>query len=815
MTFELKQAIRVGAAVVAVLTSACGGSGSSSSCVEAPAVASKQEQLTERPSARLFLTDDVVARLQQRAAAGDPAWTELAAKCDGWATGTMHAPNGSDYAKFPSVGEGYQGDEYLPVIRGLGLCYRTVRGVNAEAEARYAAAGGRLLEAMSTPPSAGGMSPATNWGYGIRHYGVGMAIGYDWLYPALSSSLRERVITSLNTWIDWYDGAGFLRNEPIGNYFAGYLLAKTTAAIATEGDNPKASAYWQDVETRLWGTLAKEQFGERLRGGGWPEGWGYGKKAVLSIAETLWAAKTAKNLDWWSELPQLTEQARYVTYFAWPSLKHMDDQGTIRAGTHLRASAELTSGLSTILQASGDGYAGKVRGFADDIVATAGDDREPWARFLYGDPNAARASYTDQPLSYVAEGPGHVAMRSTWDKDAVWAELAGGSYINAPDSAEQMFNSGSISVVQGDTPILINATGWIPQVAGSAGENFVHDDAHGQRQRRLYNTFFVDDASNLFNPGQNNFGPDQSKAHVERYEDGGGYVRARAANIEDQYGWRGTRPVSQFTRDVVYVRPGTFVVFDRTAVAAAGADQWMSFHTASTPTAAAAADPTTRRFDVTAGNIRTLLPRNADVKTVALPGGTARLEVHAPERNNAQQWLTVVSAGGGTAEQTRLSAADGNVTAGDAVGVHVRGERDQVVVFSAEHSGVAALSSVEYVVAQAAAADHVVVDVAPSSNGYAIAAMADDGGALRISVTPGGPFMPSAASVLSFSVGADGHVEGTGWVAPAPIETTALASGEKAELGEAAAGTAPGAKTQAGGAQRLSSATTNEGCSEP
>ena len=175
------------------------------------------EALVARPGARLILTQSVIQRLQARAAAGEAAWTALKARCDGYATGTMYAPNGPAYPDYPNVGQGYQGEDYVPVIRALGLCYSTVSGVDATAQARYGAAGASLLQAMSTPVSAGGEAPSTDSGYGIRNYAVGMAFGFDWLYPALSASVKSSVVSSLDTWIDWYDQNGFINNDPIGN----------------------------------------------------------------------------------------------------------------------------------------------------------------------------------------------------------------------------------------------------------------------------------------------------------------------------------------------------------------------------------------------------------------------------------------------------------------------------------------------------------------------------------------------------------------------------------------------------------------------
>jgi hypothetical protein len=786
----------------------CSGNGSQSENV-----GSSSEALIARPAARLFLSDAVVARLKQRAAATDPAWVALKTKCDGYATGTMNAPNGPTYPNFPDVGQGYQGEEYVSPIMSLGLCYRTTEGVDAAAAARYGAAGGRLLDAMSTPASSGGQSPSTDSGYGIRNYGVGMAVGFDWLYPALSATTRARVIASLDAWIDWYDASGFSRNHSVGNYFVGYLLAKTTTALATEGDNPKAAAYWTDVETRMWGQLVKPQFSTSMTGGGWPEGWGYGPRAVRGVAEFLWAVKTAKGLDWANDVPQIRDQATYVNYFAWPSLQHMDDEGTVRSGTNIKPSAQLATSLAAILGYMGDPAAPVARAFASDVLATSGDDSAPWQSFLYWDPTLPRGDYKTRPLSYAAMGPGQIAMRSTWSTDAVWGALSSGPYINSPDSGEEMFNQGSLSVVVGDSPVLVNPTGWIPQVAGSAGEDFVYNDTWGTKARTLYNTFFVADSANPNSPGQGGNGPAQAQTHVERVDEQVGFVRSRAAKIEQMYGGAG-KPVQQFTRDLVFVRPGVFVLFDRTTVAKATDDQWLGFHTAAAPVGVATSDTTQTRFDVkkgsaTIGSIRTLLPRSATVSQVSLPGGVVRLEEHA---TGAQQdWLTVVTASAATAEQQRVSAADGNVLTGDVVGVNVQNTRNQVVLFPADHAGTALTSAAKYTVHATADADHVLVDVAPSSTGYSVTATAS-GGNVTVDVHAGGAFMPSPQGSLSFAVTTAGAV------APTPFAAAAAAAA--AAAGQPGGGTpgggtpgdgTPGGGTPSGG----SSATPNSGVIDP
>jgi len=733
-----------------VLVAALVAAGCSSPAGDAR-TATTQEALSRAP--RIWLTASVLQSLQKRAAAGDATWTALKAHCDALTGGTFDPPGGNAYPNFPDVGQGYQGDGYVPEVLALGLCYQVAQSVDPSAAAGYGSAGDRLLAAVSTPPGSGGEAPSTDDGYGIRNYGVAMAVGYDWLYAALGSSTRSQVIATLDTWIDWYDKSGFINSEPIGNYFAGYLLAKTTASIALDGDDPKAATYWSDVQSRMWGQLVQPSFSASMAGGGWPEGWEYGPLSVSEMAEFLWAAKTGKGLDWWSQLSQARDQSTYIGHFAWPSRMHMDDQGTIHAQAALRPPSCAALALSGMLAYQGDPYAATARSLADDLLAATGDSCDPWQTFLFGDPSLPSSpSYTGQPLSYFAAGPNHVAARSSWQKDAVWTTFVSGQYIDAPDSGEQYFNQGAVAVVQGDQPILVNATGWLPQAAGDNGESFVYDDTWGSRTRLLDNTFYVAGAI------QEGADPTQSSTHVEHYEDLSLVVHARGRQIEQQY-THGA--VTQFTRDFAYVRPGTIVVYDRTTVPQGGTDQWLAWHTPSEPIAVPTSDAAQKRYDVqaggaTIGSIRALAPSAVTTKTTSLVGGAAwRLEVHASTAS--QDWLTAITVGGQVPDEERLSAADGNVTSGAMFGVHLTGSPEQIVLFGADHAASAPVSGVTYAVAQQAQATHVLFDLAPSSRGWAVTAT-PSAGKLSIAVAPGGPGQASADGTLVFSVEPDGTV---------------------------------------------------------
>ncbi len=751
--------------------------------------------------ARIWLTGSVLARLQQRAAANDPAWTALASRCDADATGTIETPAGDAYPDPPGIGQGYEGDAYIPEIMALGLCYQTASGVDDTSATRWAQAGARLLSAMAIPASSGGEDPSTDSGYGIRNFGVGMAVGYDWLRPALDATTKTSVQTALEAWIAWYDASGFVNNEPVANYFAGYLFAKGAAAIALEGDDANATTWWADVSTRLWTQLAQPTYGACLAGGGWPEGWQYGPLSVQNIVGLLWAANTGKGMSWWTSGSLARTEAAYVGQFAWPSRKHMDDRGTIHAQTALTPSSSTVAMMATVLGQQGDAFASSARGIANDLQAATGESIVPWQEFLFWDKDAASTPPSSLPMSYWAEGPAHVAMRSSWTTDATWASFASGPYIDAQDSGEQYFDEGSLAVATGDQPVLVNATGWLPQAAGDDGESYVYDDTWGNSTRLLNNTFYVTGAK------QDSIGPDQSKTHVERYEDGGGFVRSRGAAIDQMYTPSGV--VSQFIRDVAYVRPSAFVIYDRTT-ATSGADQWLAWHVPGTPTQSTASDGSVR-FDVpTGGTIRSLLPSGATVATTNVLSVVTRIELHASAA--AQDWLTVVTTGGSPDVQ-RLSAADGTVTSGAVVGAHIVGSpRESVVLFPSDHAGTGNTMGADYVVTQAADADHVLFDMAPG--GYTVTATPGGSGTLAVHVGQGGSLQPTASGTLAFAVTAAGAVSAQTAAAvpttpaataaetatPAPASTTPPAPSATTPPASSPAGDASGSGDSTGSA---------------
>src|SRR5262249_50288775 len=98
-----------------------------------------------------------------------------------------------------------------------GLCFQVATAIDPSRAARYGQVGAAVLEHMSALDGQHAPNTLRDSGYGVRFYAAGMAIGYDWLYPALAPALRARVAAAIERWLHDFERAGFERSFPQGN----------------------------------------------------------------------------------------------------------------------------------------------------------------------------------------------------------------------------------------------------------------------------------------------------------------------------------------------------------------------------------------------------------------------------------------------------------------------------------------------------------------------------------------------------------------------------------------------------------------------
>jgi len=769
------------------------------------ATSSAAVQLAAHP--RLILDANTLTTLRQSAANNSAQWQTLKATCDSFIGGTVQYPTGTAYPDLPNAGQGYEGDAYLPALLAEGMCYQVLKVSNPTAAAPYGAKAVDLLMKMSTPVTSSGNlgeDPCTDDGYVMRFYGVGFGLGYDWVYELLTPAQRTQVYTTANAWITAWEApngcADFEYANPQSNYFAGYFHAKAAIALATYDENPSAPAEWTDWLTNQFAKRVQPYYAQHLTGGGWPEGFAnYAPLGIVNMSLPAREVMTATGQDLVHATAPYSyplDSANYAMHFTWPSLTYFDDRdtnhsnsttqppGTTQVGMFQQILGELTYWNSP--QASVfNQYLTSVN------AATSGyGTADPWLAFLEVNPAAAVTPLNTLPLSYFASGMGAVAARSDWGTSASWMSFRAGPYINNPDQGEEYFDQGSLALVHGGTPLLLNATGWVVHNPnGTAGENDVYNDNYGSftpsndgmGNRRPYNIFYVRHMNGTALAeayGQAAYTTESNavRTQVSAYEDGSDYVYTLATHLEDMYRQFAAGPaVAGWAREVVYLRPNRFVVYDRTTSGSTGYDQFLAWHFPASPVAGTAAAGQ-NRFDVTyngqyAGAMTTVLPVSATTTTAAMytdatPVKAWEIQVRAPNTNVSQQWLNVFDM---SASATAVAATTPvTVTQGGIVGVQLTAsDGNSVVVSSTGPAGTPISGNIGYSVADVTA-HHVITGLAPNT-GYTIVATVS-GSVQSVSISVGGSSMNSSSEgVLDFNLSASGVVSTPPIIVTLPI----------------------------------------------
>jgi len=775
------------------------------------------------PHPRLMLDAATLTTLRARAAANTAEWQQLKTYCDAYIGGTVNLPavNGdvydgnNDYPDPPNIGQGYQGSDYWSKLLAEGLCYQVLKSSDPVNANKYGDKAAQILVAMATSCTSNPMQcqpTCTDDGYGIRFYGVGFGVGYDWAYERLSAPQKSQIYTSANAWLASFANvngcSGFEYVVPDGNYFAGYFHAAAAIALGTYGDNPNAPALWSDWQNAQFNTApsnpphvgVQPYFAAHMSGGGWPEGFGnYGPLATQNMSLPAWEVKTATGTDLIHAANAYTfplDAADYLMHFTWPSRNYIDDRDTNHANGDVNAPPG-TANINMFTQVLGTlryfnaPRADVFQQYTNEVNAAVGSNGgdEPWQKFLFWNPNGTTAPVASLPRSYFASGLNAVAARSDWSTTASWMSFRAAPYIDNPGSGEEGYDQGSIAIVRGNTPLVVNGTGQIVhEPNGDADENRIYTDDYGNfdafptpytGNRQIYGVFFVRSMSgNVVNQryGQAAYTAedDNAQTHVAAFEEGGSYVYTLATQLEDMYrpAASGAQVVS-WAREIVYLRPNHFLVYDRTTAGNASGgntadDQFMAFDLPANPVAGSG-PVGGHRYDVTynssyAGAMTTLLPSNNSVSVVGMyppdngdPGSSPlkvwQTQVRAPNALAAQKWLTVFDTS--TAAAAAAQASTITVTSGAAVGaLLVASGGNQAVLFNGAAAGTTIAGTIAYTVPAAATA-HFITEL-PANSGYAISV--GSGANHSVSVTPGGPYTTSAKGVLVFTVSATGVV---------------------------------------------------------
>ncbi|NDJ76133.1 MAG: hypothetical protein GYB65_07730, partial [Chloroflexi bacterium] len=513
-----------------------------------------------------------------------------------------------------------------------------------------------------------------------------LAVGYDWLYDALRPVDREaleavmldatRQLLNPDLDIDeavWVDG----QLSAFDNYGARWLWAITAVGLARLGDNENAPSILALARDALTSTIIPGL--DAQSGGAWSEGPVYGFWANWANTQTALAWWTARGENYFGATDWWYDRLAYDLFLYYPTTIRTGNQPTGNLIHHYpsvfgdsqryQPAAAYGRAQDLMLRTV---YAGSLHAsWMDWFVRQPPDFMPGWLaveEFLWRDPNSPGTPPTD--LTWIASDTGHVFMRSNWadasgqlDPTATYVSFNAGDHL----SFHQFFDQGNFTLFHNGTDLVARSGVYSGSGTSDHDANYyartiagntilvcdLIEDFDGIRPNSERNVWLNDCGQRTTSPARpsavNREGLVENwrvfdTATITRLAENGSitYLRADLTGAYNSTVY--TTPenrakVSTVIRELVYLRPGTLIVYDRVITTYPSYTPLIVFHFPAAPQATGAF------FEVRAGDsvlyLQNLLPnsRTQDVEGYVVAGEVVEKSWGVPASNDFESEL--------------------------------------------------------------------------------------------------------------------------------------------------------------------------------
>ena len=501
------------------------------------------------------------------------------------------------------------------------------------------------------------------------------AIVYDLCYESWTQQQRSQFHEYMNATVD-----ANVQSEThvFHNGWYGYKhWGIGLACYAAYYENDRAAAILEGLETD-WRTRAAPALELAGDGGGWAEGYyiNYWLYEWLFFCEV---ARRCEGIDHYAEAPKFFENRAVASMFeAYPGISTYNSRRSIPMGD---SGGRVFGGdRDKILSARRI----LVNLYADDPnhqAVHAFNEQTPrssvgiyaYKDFLWRDTNIKAGSLEDFKLSHISPGPGYVYARSSWDDDATYFFFKCGDRF----TAHQHLDVGNFLIYKYEE--LAGDGGHYESFGSSHDVNYhlrtiahntilLYDPAEKWPGIRAGNVTGNDGGQAHNWPHHNGAVTDPEQWHAGRdlydiadilaFEDRGAYLYIAGDCTRAYSGDK----MDSFTRQIVFLRPNTFVIFDRVCSKDAGFKKTWLLQAMNVPT------QTDKHLVITNGKgrlfVQTLLPERPQVRLVSGPelysyGGLdyppssdtgpapeCRIEISPSEPETCDYFLHVLTAAG-------------------------------------------------------------------------------------------------------------------------------------------------------------------------
>lgn len=467
------------------------------------------------------------------------------------------------------------------------------------------------------------MAEPFGW-YNTSRWLVPYAIAFDWLqdYPKFSAAQKEKARAVLmeghKDCMSWLGEGRHIASNCFWIPYAGALAS----AIALYAEEPQMKS---DYETLV--RFLEKDMPPVLRelNGGWPEGWSYDTETAewLTASVEMYRAFTGRDL-WTLTLEGEQPYRQFMRGFllAWRPDHTFIRYGDIVGGQKGGTAQHLAFFIQGCIRSTQDGelmwFLNEIERFHGYFAYTDSDGNSGYLHYgiLYGLTDAGPALKEPAALSAVMgrNSLGLMVMRAGWGLNDPFISFRCGDYLGPGHSD---YDSGQFEVfckkglaIDSGYYAAIGSPHYVEYhdraIAHNvilAGEPGPAGDEGDQKKCRRGTLFNLDD---LLHPGANETGD------IIAFEDKGTYVYA-AGDVSRAY----DSGISSWTREMVYIRPGTLVICDRVRADAAKEKRFL-LHTTNEPVA----EGRTISIQNSGGymEVVSLLPMNAKIRTIGGPG---------------------------------------------------------------------------------------------------------------------------------------------------------------------------------------------------
>jgi hypothetical protein len=388
-----------------------------------------------------------------------------------------------------------------------------------------------------------------------------VALVYDWCRSTMTDSQRTRWTAYANqaVWNVWnheraqwggtlHAWSGWSVDNPVNNYYYSFLEATMLLALATQGENDQAQL-WRDTfrQAKLEAQLFPV-FNRDLQGGGSREGTGYGT-AMKNLFRLFdwWERSTGERLA--TRSPHTLASMAHLVHAVVPTLDRLTP-----TGDHARDStaALFDYHRDYLLVLMRLFPAERLTGVAASLLAASSVPRMAngfmaYSDFLYDPSDISPVPLAALATTYWGAGTGQLAMRSSWARDAAYANFICGPYTESHAHRDQ----GSFTLFKGN---------WLAYDANVESASGI------EQAEELHNLVRVEQGGSVV-PQREGAPPCEMLALADN-----AHYTYGVARITPVY--NGHAAVAKVEREFLFIKPATFVVFDRVQTSGGARRVW-------------------------------------------------------------------------------------------------------------------------------------------------------------------------------------------------------------------------------------------------